>query len=147
MYLDRSKTIVENRVVQGKAQIEKIQKSETFNLYNQIKSRMAAEQALLQGLYQEPTILNLNLKELTLITPHEIKLMTLDMQNVDNKYQLLITGRAKSSQPPPEIILAEFIARLENSPFYKNIVLKKHIKQSEGNRFLIDFQLEMDAVI
>ena len=58
-----------------------------------------------------------------------------------------MTGHAISSDPPPEIILAEFIARLQDSPFFNNVKLDRHNKMTHDDGFVIDFQIGMDAVI
>jgi hypothetical protein len=54
---------------------------------------------------------------------------------------------ASSTDPPPEVILAEFIVRLESSPFFDNVTLDKHSKSSKGSLFTIDFQISMDAIL
>jgi hypothetical protein len=128
-------------------QIEAIQNSETFGLYNRIKNRMAIEQAVLAGLDHRQTYLHLNLKELSLITPEKIKLDMYDLEAIDGINKLRISGKAISYEPPPEIILAEFIARLESSEFYNNIKLKRHVKRREHGEFVIDFLVETEAVL
>jgi len=128
-------------------QIEQFKNSKSFRLYNHIKQQIALDKAFLDKLKNNPTFLNLNLKELSRITPEQIKLDMYDLKSTSGKPELSMCGRAISSDPPPEIILAEFVARLENSPFFEKIIINRYSKHYKDNQFILDFQIEMDAVI
>ncbi len=128
-------------------QIEHFKNSKSFQLYNQIKQQITMDEAYLDKLKSNPTFLHLNLKELSRITPEQIKLDMYDFKATPQKPELFLSGKTMSNDPPPEIILAEFIARLENSPFFENIEIKKYSKQFKGDQFILDFQIEMSAVI
>lgn len=128
-------------------QIEQFKSSKSYLLYSQIKQKMSHDKAFLDGLKSNPTFLNLNLKELSRITPEQIKLDMYDLSTNAQKPELSLIGRTISNDPPPEIILAEFIARLENSPFFEKVEIKKYSKQYKNNWFVLDFQIEMSAVI
>ncbi|MFH2035795.1 MAG: pilus assembly protein PilM [Candidatus Zixiibacteriota bacterium] len=145
--MEKSNQAVAENIKDAKIQIENIHNSPTFVLYNQIKNRMAAERAFVDGLHHEPTYLNLNLKELSIITPKEILLTGFNLQKIEGENRLYLSGKVASSDPPPEVILAEFIARLENSTFYNDISLKKHIKQIDHDKFIIDFVISARALI
>lgn len=145
--LKYSNNINEGRLHATEEQINHIKNSSTFILYTQIKNQLAAEKAIIEKLYQEPTFLNLNLKELTRITPTRIKLNLYDIQNLGARNVIILSGEAVSNQPPPEIILAEFIAGMNNSPFFDRVALKKHSKRYEDDHFKIDFTIEMDGTI
>ena len=45
------------------------------------------------------------------------------------------------------VVLAEYIAKLDSSPFFKDVALRKHSKHDRDGQFVIDFRLEMEAVI
>lgn len=128
-------------------QIEEFRNSPMYIMYNQIKNQIAADRAILKKLNQEPTFLHLNLKELSRITPDKVKLSLYELDNARSQNGLVIHGQAKSFDPPPEIILAEFVARLESSPFFDNVSLKNHTKINSGGEFVIEFQIGMDAII
>jgi len=145
--MGNSNKIIGNEVNLANKQIDNIQNSPTIALYNQIKNRMAAEQAIVNGLHHEPTYLNLNLKELSRITPDEILLMTYNLRKIEGKNELTLSGQVASSETPPEVILAEFIARLESSAFYDEISLNKHIKQFDKGSFTIDFVVSARAIL
>ncbi|HDL04729.1 MAG TPA: hypothetical protein ENH25_11440 [candidate division Zixibacteria bacterium] len=135
------------RLDAARTQTEMFRSSPTYSMYNAIKTQMAADRMVLEKLNQKPTALNLNLKELSLLAPEKIKLDLYDLQVEENKVNIRMTGHAISSDPPPEIILAEFIARLQDSPFFNNVKLDRHNKMTHNDGFVIDFQIGMDAVI
>ncbi len=145
--LKYSNDINEQRLQATEEQIDHIKNSSTFILYTQIKNQLAAEKAIIEKLYQEPTFLNLNLKELTRIAPPGIKLNLYDIQNVGARNVVILSGESVSILQPPEIILAEFIAGLNNSPFFDRVALKKHSKRYEDDHFKMDFTIEMDGII
>jgi len=128
-------------------QIERFKNSESYLAYNRIKRQLAADRAFLEKLQKDPTHLYLNLQELSRIVPSKIRLEQYDLLPGGNGTSLLIGGKATSFDPPPEIILAEFVAELETSPFYTNVHLSRHSKRNNRGEFEIDFQIEMDAVI
>jgi len=134
-------------LTKARNQIEQFKNSESFLLYNRIKQQTAYDQAFLDKLKSKPTFLHLNLKELSRITPHQIKFNMYDLKATPQKPELHLNGKAISNDPPPEIILAEFIARLEHSPFFEKVEIKKYSKQFKDNQFILDFQIEMQAVI
>ena len=135
------------RLMSAEYQISMFRNSPTYSMYSTIKNQMAADRTVLDRLNQNPTILNLNLKELSRLVPDKIKLDVYDLVSEGDSCLVYVNGHAISSDPPPEIVLAEFIARMQNSPFFKNVELKRHSKKASGNDFVIDFQLEMGAVI
>jgi len=128
-------------------QIDRFKQSESYIAYNRIKRQLAADQAFLKKLQKDPTHLYLNLQELSRIVPGKIRLEQYDLLPGTKKTTLMIGGKATSFDPPPEIILAEFVAELETSPFYTNVHLSRHTKRNYRGQFEIDFQIEMDAVI
>ncbi len=128
-------------------QIEQFKSSGSFRLYNQIRQQIALDQAFVDKMKNSPTFLHLNLKELSRITPEQIKLDIYNLKSSSNKPELFLSGRTISNDPPPEIILAEFVAQLENSPFFDKIEIKQYSKQHQNGSFVLDFQIEMEAII
>ncbi|MEW5925035.1 MAG: hypothetical protein AB1746_13705 [Candidatus Zixiibacteriota bacterium] len=135
------------RLMAAEKQISMFRRSPTYSMYNSIKNQMTADRIVLEKLNQKPTILNLNLKELSRLAPDKIKLDVYDLVREGDSCIVYLTGHAISADPPPEIILAEFIARLQNSPFFKKVELNRHSKKASDEGFVIDFQLEMGAAI
>jgi len=128
-------------------QIAKFESSQPVIMYNQIKRQMTIDKEILQTLSQDPTFLHLNLKELSRVTPRQIKLNTYNLEETGRDKNLFLSGWAASTDPPPEVVLAEFIVRLESSPFFENVTLKRHSKSTHAGNFRIDFQVSMDALL
>ncbi|SYZ72510.1 hypothetical protein TRIP_C20625 [Candidatus Zixiibacteriota bacterium] len=137
----------EFRLAQANAGFEQYQHSPAYITYEKIKRQLQADKTLLEKLSHQPTFLNLNLKELSLLTPEKIYLDNYDLSSEGDIYTLNLGGRAISSAQPPEVTLAEYIARLEGSPFYHKVTLKKYGKRMDGGQFVIDFQIEMETTI
>ncbi len=145
--LNHNKNILAEKIALADEQIAHIQSSPSFIMYNKIKNQMAAEQAILNHLNNKPTHLYLTLKELSRLTPRRVELNQYELKNIGGHNHLTMMGQVVSNNPPPEIILAEFVAQLENSPFYDKIIVKKHIKKTEGSNFKIEFQINADAIL
>jgi Tfp pilus assembly PilM family ATPase len=135
------------KLVNANIQIEQIKGSASYGMYTRLKRQMVADQAIVEKLNRKPTFLHLNLKELSRITPGKIKLDLYDLYEEDNRNYLVLTGCAFSQDPPPEVVLAEYIAQLDSSPFFKDVSLRKHSKHDRSGEFVIDFRIEMEAII
>jgi Tfp pilus assembly PilM family ATPase len=136
-----------NRLEMTRQQVARFEQSPSYLMYVQLKEKMTADRSLLDKLKQEPTILNLNLKELSVLTPPTIQLDLYNLQSEQNRQNLYLTGRVISNGNPPEVILADYIARLENSPFFGKVNLKRYTKKASGSEFVLDFQMEMETRI
>jgi len=132
---------------QFRDQIEQYAASPSYQLYRRIKRNTASDKAIVNMLENNPTILNLGLKELSRITPQAVVLDHFELMPADTGYDLHLIGRTIASDPPPEVILAEFVAQLEHSPFFNDIDLRKHDKRVSRGKFIVDFQIEMKAVL
>ncbi|MCX6827333.1 MAG: PilN domain-containing protein, partial [candidate division Zixibacteria bacterium] len=133
------------RLQAAENQIEELKKSPPYIMYNRIQQQMAADKNLLDRLNRQATFLYLNLKELSLITPEAIKLNNYDLRKSGDDYILTLLGRTSISFLLPEISLADYVARLEGSPFFRDVTLKKYSKNSQGGEFFLDFQIEMST--
>ncbi len=128
-------------------QISNFENSTSYTMYQQIKRQIANDQEMLKLLENNPTFLHLNLKELSLITPWKIKLMQYDLKDEKGVLDLTLIGQVVSNDPPPEVVLAEYIVELEKSPFYDLVTLKRHSKKYDKGRFIVDFQIDMRTAI
>jgi hypothetical protein len=142
----------ENNIKQGQLesaqrQIQRFVNSDAFRTYNQIKKQMTLDKAFLDRLERKQSHLHLNLKELSRITPRKIKLDRYDLKSIDNQLKLFLSGRAVSNDPPPEVVLAEYIAGMEQSPFFKQVNVRRYSKRQLENSFVLDFEIEMEAII
>ena len=141
-----------NEIIKGEltatlARIESLQSSPSYAAYRLIKQHLNADSLYREQRLSRPTHLHLNLKELSLKTPRKVRLYAYDLRNGLERPTLTIGGRAMSANPPPEIVLAEFIAGLEKSPFYENVRLRRHSKHLQKGVWAVDFEIEMETVI
>jgi hypothetical protein len=128
-------------------QVTEFKNSEAFHTYNIIKREIARDKAYLEQSRQTPSYLALNLKELSLLTPKEIKLLYLNYDPKQKDKNLYLHGLAISKDIPPEVIVAEFVECLSASAFYDNVKIIRHTKKVIEDRFEIDFQIQMRGVV
>ncbi|MFQ5452563.1 MAG: pilus assembly protein PilM [Candidatus Zixiibacteriota bacterium] len=128
-------------------QIEEFKNSEFFHTYNLIKRQIAYDQSYMDLIKGSPSYLNLNLKELSNLTPLAIELIFLKYQSDLNDGNIYMHGVVESKDIPPEIILAEYIENLIASPFYEDVAIIRHVKKKVRNHFEIEFQIKMQGTV
>jgi hypothetical protein len=105
------------------------------------------DKTYLESAIETPTFLSLNLKELSLLTPKEIRLLHMQFRPNDLDANLIIEGNVHSREIPPEIILAEFVENLSGSPFYSQVEISRHLKREVKQGFEIDFAIKCRGII
>ncbi len=138
--------IAEEKALSVEREIDEFKNSEAFHAYNLLKRQIAIDRSYIEKIKESPSYLNLNLKELSNITPETIRLSNFEFRHGDDN-SLLIQGVVSSSDIPPEVILAEYIEGLSASPFYENVVIARHVKKIVGRRFEIQFDLNLKGII
>ncbi|RKX28731.1 MAG: hypothetical protein DRP47_03595 [Candidatus Zixiibacteriota bacterium] len=128
-------------------QVERFRSSKAYHHYNILKSQIAANRAYLSQAEQSKSYLALNLKELSLLTPKEIRLEQFNFNGHDQGKNMILKGRATSNTIPPEIVLAEYLEDLNASPFYSEATIKNHHKYKIKNGFEIEFSLDLRGTI
>ena len=121
--------------------------SDAYHSYKMIKQEIAFDKMYIDLAQASPSYMHLNLKELSRITPDNIKLFHLDYNpsNKDDNYY--IQGIVRSSNIPPEITLAEFIENLSSSHFYQDVKIVKHVKKRDKEAFEIEFLIKMQGIV
>jgi len=127
-------------------QVVDFKNSDAYHTYNNLKYQIAGDQTYVDLAKKKQTHLNLNLKELSLLTPKPIKLLHFSFIPADPGQNLTIQGVAASNNIPPEIILAEYVEGLDSSPFFDDVRLIRHVKKADGKGFMIDFTISMVGV-
>ncbi len=135
-----------NHLDETNQQIDKFKNSEAIHTYNNLKKQILMSRSYFDKIKNEPSYLNYNLKELSLLTPDKIKLIHLDFKPKEQNQNMLIQGVVVSKKIPPEIILAEYTASLTSSPFYYDVKIIKHIKKTVDDHFEIEFVIQMRGV-
>lgn len=128
-------------------QVESFKNAKLFDTYAVLKRSIAANRQYLDQTRKSPSYLALSLKELSRVTPLSIRLYNLDFRtNIDGE-NMNIFGIVSSKETPPEIIFAEYVEELINSPFFDGVTVKRHVKKNERGIFELDFQIGMRGII
>lgn len=146
MAMNNVLNIKNSRLNEINYQVELFKNSEGYHTYNVLKREIAFNQDYLEKIKESPSYYNLNLKELSNVTPKEVKLIHLSFDPSETDENLFIQGIVTSDNVPPEIILAEFIENLSSSPFYENVKLIRHIKKEVKGNFNIEFHLNLKGI-
>ncbi|MBU0984732.1 MAG: pilus assembly protein PilM [candidate division Zixibacteria bacterium] len=128
-------------------QVEEFKSREVFATYTLLKTKIARDQAFVAKAQENPSYLGLNLKELSRITPADVRLISIAYGLAHGEQDLQVSGVVTTRKSPPEIVLAEFVENMKASPFYTDVTIQKHIKRVTDAGFEMDFHLSMRAVI
>jgi len=108
-------------------------------------TRRQTRQAQMQS--RHSSHLNLLLKELSLTIPDNVSLTTMEFSSRKNTPFLRLEGVVSLSGFSPEIVLAQYVETLGKSPFFDNVIVERHDKKQENDRFDLSFVLKMGARI
>lgn len=139
--------IAEQKLFELNRQVVEFRNSEAFHTYNLVKRQIALDQSYLDQIKESPSYLALNFKELSRLTPEPIKLVYLDYKPDPRDKNIYLHGLVESKDVPPELILAEYVEVLSDSPFYDNVSIVRHVKKTLKDTFQIDFQISMRGVV
>ncbi len=140
-------SIAEQKLAELNRQVVEFRNSEAFHTYNLVKRQIALDQSYLDLITQSPSYLALNLKELTRLTPDQITLIYLDYKPHPTDKNFFLHGIVESEDIPPEIILAEYVEVLSDSPFYEDVSIIRHVKKTIKKKFQIDFQIQFRGAV
>jgi len=128
-------------------QIAAFEASPGYHTYNILKRRLASDQFYLDQIMEAPSTLNLDLKELSHLTPASIRLTVFAFNPTDTVNNMQITGVVHSDRIPPEVILAEYVETLNASPFFSRVSVSRHVKRTVNDGFTIDFHLMLQGIV
>ena len=135
-----------SQTVELQRQISMFQTSEMFASYSRIKTRIAANQAYLENTREKPSLLALNLKELSHLVPGSTRLYSLEFSDVADR-NVFMSGVISTRETPPEVVLAELVENLSASPFYDSVQVDRHVKRLKDNQAQLDFSLSMRGLL
>ena len=128
-------------------QVNYFVQSEAYRTYNILKQQIAVDQAYLATAKENPNFLSLNLKELSHLTPANVRLLHFQFHPLEDGQNLLIQGLVYSDKIPPEVILAEFVENMTASSFYDQVKIDRYVKKDKHKGFEIDFTLKCRGLI
>ena len=129
------------------SQISIFKESDAYHTYKIMKKEIAYDKSYINLAKEAPSYMYLNLKELSRITPDNIKLFHLDFNPKNEDKNYFIQGTVTSNDIPPEIALAEYIENLSSSPFYEDIQIVRHVKKKNKANFEIEFLIKMKGIV
>ena len=121
--------------------------SEAYQTYLTLKKRLSAEQGYLSRAKSAPSYLGFALKELSLLTPRDIRLNRLDFDPSRPDGTVRIYGSVVSADMPPEITLAEYVESLTASTFYDSVVISHHSKRTTDDGSELKFEIAMEGMM
>jgi Tfp pilus assembly PilM family ATPase len=138
---------VQNRVVLQRsldglsAQISEFKSSRLFDTYNTLKQQIALNQAYLEKAKARPSRFGLLLKEISILTPQNVRLDHFNFNPEESEQNVQIQGVVTSSTVPPEVILAEYAENLKSSPLFQNVTVVRYTKRITKDGFDLEFEL------
>lgn len=129
------------------AEVDQFRNSALFATYDSLKQEMARNEAYLSRLKPSPSYTSSLLKELSHLTPAEVRLFDLGLAREQTDRNGHLAGVVHSSGTPPEIILAEFVERLRHSPAFSLITVDGSQKRKAGDGFDLVFQMTFMGAI
>ncbi len=144
--MGRSTNIAKHQLEDINYSINKFKNSEAYHTYNNLKKQILNSRSYLKKTEKEPSYLSYNLKELSNLTPNQIKLIHFNFNPSKSNQNILIQGVVTSLTIPPEIILAEYTETLASSPLFDNVHIIKHVKKNKEEKFFIEFVINMQGV-
>ena len=129
-------------------QVARASQSEAYNKHRSLIQQIAFNRAYIKMTETPSGIFHYSLKELSILTPSEIKLYRLEYtpELLEDRQNLVLHGNVEGIDIPPEMILVQYVERLKKSGLYHNVELVRHVKRKVMDTFLIDFQIEMQGV-
>lgn len=140
-------TSTEARLKNLNGEIAGFQRSTLFDTYNLVKREIVAGTAYLEKIEPTPSHLALALKELSNLTPAGVELSNLNYQTGEPSQNLTMDGIVASSSIPPEVILAEYVANLQRSPFFDSVTVLRYTKRTADGRFILNFSMNMRGLL
>lgn len=128
-------------------QISSFKQSEANHTYNLVKRQILFDQMFINKVQKENSNFSLTLKELSRITPAQVKLLHLDLNSQDTVYNMSVQGVVYGSSIPPEVTLAEFVENLQASGYYQNVQIVRHVKKQTKAGFEVEFFVKMKGLV
>ncbi len=120
--------------------------SAAYQVYLSLLSQLDREKGQLRGAAEkQPSHVHLLLKELSRTVPDDITLTGVYFTEEGGAYVLRLEGSVRLSDFSPEITLARYVEKLNNSPFFDNVAVTGYSKKQEHGQFDLSFHLQMGA--
>lgn len=135
-----------SRLTQINNEIAGFQQSSLFATYNDLKREIAAGNAYLEKVKATPSYFSLLLKELSNAVPSSMQLSNFNFQSAEPSQNLTMDGIIVQTTLPPEVTLAEFVEKLQQSPLFDAVTVLRYSKRTENGRAILNFSVAMRGV-
>lgn len=136
-------TDASHRLAAIQAEIDQFKATSLYASYDSLKQQMAFDQAYLAKSQATPSFASAGLKELSILTPPEIRLYDYAVSSQQGEKNGRMAGIVRSTATPPELILAEFVERLRQSPVFSQVTVDGYQKKIENSVSSLLFQITM----
>ena len=125
-----------------------MEKSLGFRTYRMVMSRLNQDQSKrLDGVNTPPSIVHVLFKELSLTLPEQLTITAIDVRQEEGKYRLALDGVISLAGFSPEIVLAQYVTTLEQSPLFTGVAVVNYRKEAKKDAYDLTFQLAMDLQV
>ncbi len=125
------------------SQVSEFESSEAYHTYNNLKLRISDHQSYIAQTQPAATRVWLGFKDLSQITPGEIKLLDYNYRPNEAGRNVSLQGVVLSRDIPPELILAEYAQDLSSSPLWQDVKIVRHTKKLTDEGPEIQFVIDM----
>jgi len=144
--LSRRAASAENELQTKNSVLQRIERSPGYLAYLNVRGKMGKYRAHIDSSERKiDSRFHVLLKELSRTLPDHIRLVNMNLENDKGSFTLSIDGQVGLFDYSPEIILADYVERLNASPFFDRVTVSSHRKKIEDNKSELTFQLIMDA--
>ena len=140
-------TIAQRAYDDASQTVARFETSSAYAGYRILKEELVRQQNIIKKLEKQNSEQYLALKELSALTPSSVRLDFLQYFPKDRQQTSQITGSVISRLVAPEVILAEYVSRLDGSPLFTDVQLKTHNKTIDGKTRTVTFTLGFQATI
>jgi Tfp pilus assembly PilM family ATPase len=125
------------------SEIEQFRTSALYTAYDSLKQQMAFNQGYLSKVKTTPSFLSIALKELSTLTPDEVRLYDFVVVKNQPDKNGRIAGVVRTVSSPPDLLLAEFVERLRRSPVFSQVTVDGYQKKTTSGVSELYFQITM----
>lgn len=122
-------------------------KSSTANAsFALLQSQIASNKAYFDQIEASNGGASLNLKTISHITPDGVQLTSFEFEPGKSPENMYVQGIVRSSNMPPELILADYVKAFGKNRYFENIRLMQYAKKKSEDGFDLQFSIGMEGV-
>ncbi len=136
----------ETRLATLQKQIEEAKTSTANASHALLQSQIASNKTYFDQIEASNGGASLNLKSLSHITPDGVQLSSFEFEPGKTPENLYVQGVVRSSNIPPELILADYVKAFGKNQYFENVRLMQYAKKKSEDGFDLQFSIGMEGV-